>query len=158
MCDVAFIPMALTVAGSLFGADAANQEGKYQQQVQQNNAIVSDNMAKDAENRGKIEEANHRLKVAQMKSSQRARLGASGGDLNVGTAGELQMDTAMMGELDALTIRSNYQRDAYNYREQARGHTAQAGLERSKGKNTATATLLSGGTQVAGQWYNYTQR
>lgn len=157
MCDPATATMVITAGATLFSAYQANEQGKYQEKVAENNAITQENMAKDAEARGRIEEANHRLKVAQMKSSQRAAQGASGAEVNTGSAALLQQDTMEMGELDALTIRSNAQREAWGYRAGASNSRAQGQLDRMRGKSNAMGTLLTGGSQVAGQWYNYKQ-
>lgn len=157
MCNPAAVQVGVMIAGTLFAADAQSKQAKYQEKVAENNAITQENMAKDAEARGRIEEANHRLKVAQMKSSQRAALGASGAEVNTGSAALLQQDTMEMGELDALTIRSNAQREAWGYRAGASNSRAQGQLDRMRGKSNAMGTLLTGGSQVAGQWYNYSQ-
>ena len=157
MCDPVTATMVLTAGGTLFSAYQANEQGKYQEQVAKNNAITQDRMAVDAERRGEVEEANHRLKVAQMKSSQRAKQGATGAEVNTGSAALLQQDTAEMGELDALTIRSNAQREAWGYRAGATNSRAQGKLDKMRGRSNAVGTLLTGGSQVAGQWYNYSQ-
>lgn len=149
------LAIAATIGSTLFGAHQANEQGKYQEQVAENNAITQERMAKDAEARGRIEEANHRLKVAQMKSSQRARQGATGAEVNTGSAALLQQDTAEMGELDALTIRSNARREAWGYRVGATNSRAQGELDKMRGRSNAAGTLLTGGSQVAGQWYKY---
>lgn len=157
MCDPATATMVLTAGGTLFSAHQAMEQADYQEQVAKNNAITQERMAKDAEARGRIEEANHRLKVAQMKSSQRARQGATGAEVNTGSAALLQQDTAEMGELDALTIRSNARRESWGYRVGATNSRAQGKLDKMRGRSNAAGTLLTGGSQVAGQWYNYNQ-
>jgi hypothetical protein len=53
------------------------------------------------------------------------------------------MDTAQLGELDALTIRSNAEREAYGYTTQSSNLTAQSGLTRMAGRNAQTAGYVS---------------
>jgi len=142
------------VAGTLFSAYSQNQQGKYQEDLAKNNAIVQQRQADDAIKRGEVDEMNHRLKVAQMKSSQRAKFGASGADVNSGSSLDVLADTAMMGELDALTIRGNASREAYGYRVGASNTIAQGKLDKSRGTNNAISTLLTGGGKVSSQWYS----
>lgn len=158
MCNPAAIPLVLSAVATGYSVVAQNKQNKYQEKVAKNNALINENLAKDAENRGAIDEANHRLKVAQMKSSQRAKFGATGADVNLGSALEVQADTAMMGELDALTIRSNAGREAYGYRGNASNIQSQSRLNSMAAKNNQVNTLLTGTSKVAGQWYQMGKR
>ena len=56
-------------------------------------------------------------------------MAANGVDLSSGSPLDILGDTAMYGELDALTIRSNAEREAYGYRVQSRRrrHLVQSG-------------------------------
>lgn len=158
MCDPLTASVVIGAGGTLFSAYSQNKESKYNAKIAQNNALINENLAKDAENRGAVDEANHRLKVAQMKSSQRAKFGATGADVNVGSALEVQADTAMMGELDALTIRSNAAREAYGYRGNAANIKSQSSLDTMASKNNIANTLLTGSSKVAGGWYQMGKR
>jgi len=146
--------MAVTAASGLFSAYGQYQQGKYQEQVGKNNAIVQNRMAENAVQRGQQEEQRHRMRVAQMKSDQRAAFGASGRDIS-GSALDIIGDTAQMGELDAMTLRSNAETEAYGHKVAAVNSRAEGKLARQKGKFAAGSTLLSTGSQVGGQWKKY---
>ena len=74
-------------------------------------------------------------------------------------------DTAALGELDALTIRSNAAREAYGYQVQGMNYEASAGNNalaaknaKSAGKTAMFSTLLSGASTVAGNYSDYKQK
>jgi hypothetical protein len=61
----------------------------------------------------------------------------------------------MMGELDALTIRSNAEREAYGHEVGKSNYKAQSKLDRMRGNTQAIGTIMSTGGKVAGQWYQF---
>lgn len=147
----------------------AKQMGEYQAVVAANNAItagynadIQERAASDAEARGRIEEQQQRLRVKQAIGQQRSALAASGVQVDTGSALDVVADTSMFGEMDALTIRSNAEREAYgnrvnafNYRAQGQNFMAEGALSRLAGSNAARngmwgagATLLSGAGQI----------
>ena len=154
MCTPA-IMTGLTVASTLFGAYTQYQQGRYQSQVAKNNAMIQQRMAQDALARGTREEQMMRIKVAQEKGRQRAQFGASGAEVGSGSSLSALADTAMMGELDALTLRSGAQREAYAHQMQASQYQAQSKLDRAAGLYGAAGTLLGGAGRVSEQWYKY---
>jgi hypothetical protein len=123
----------------------------YQAAVAENNAKVAEWNAQDAIERGEIAEKQHRLKVSQVQGKQRSALASGGVEVDAGSALDVLEDTAYFGEMDALTIRSNSQREAYKYKVNAQNKRAQAGLYSMTGRSAATAgnigaagSLLSG--------------
>jgi opacity protein-like surface antigen len=166
----AAISANLTLASTAFQVYGQYQQGKaqqaqydYQAQVDRNNAQIAEWQAQDALRRGEIEEKQHRIKVGQLAGRQRSVLAASGVDVSSGSALDILGDTAELGELDALTIRSNAAREAYNYRVQASNSQASSALSSLAGQNArtssyigATSSLLGGATSMADKWYKWT--
>lgn len=154
MCEaITIATIAATVVSGAYQAKGQYEQGKYQAKVSKNNAIIKNQLAADALNRGRVAEDNKRMQVAQAKAMQRAQFGASGVDVNLGSASDIQADTAMIGELDALTIRNNAEREAYGFRVGASNDEAQSVLNKKKGKSDAIGTILSSGSKAAQQWY-----
>jgi len=115
------------------------------------NATLAERRANDAMERGKFEEQRKRQDVARIKGAQTAAMAANGVDLTFGSPLDTLVDTAVMGELDALTIRTNTAREAYDYRVDGVNKRATASLERMKGENAATAGYLgAAGTILTG--------
>jgi len=166
------LPLISAVAGiagtavSFFGAQQqANAQAKayeYQAAVGRNNAIISERNAQAAIQAGQTEEQNQRRKTAQLEGAARAAIAANGIDTTSGSSLDVLGDTAKLGELDALTIRSNAGRAAYNYRVQGMSETAQSGLDmasassaRSAGTINGMSSLLSGATSLSDKFMTW---
>lgn len=141
--------------GAGLSAFSSYSQGKYNARVAQNNALQADWAAEDAIERGRTEEMRHRLKVSQLKGEQRAGTASRGFGVESGSAIDQLADTAEFGEMDALIIRNNYQREAVGYSNQAAGYRAEAKAAKSAGILGAAGSLLSGGARVADTWYQY---
>lgn len=169
MCTLAAAALALTAVGTAYSAYGSIQQGKaqqaqmnYQAAVDRNNAVLAENQAKDAEKRGKEEERKRRMLTQSQISDQRVGFAANGIDLGSDSVTDTFADTAMIGELDALTIRNNAAREAWGYRVQGMNYSASAGMNTLAGKNartagyqSATSTLLGGAATVSGSWADY---
>ena len=163
MCSFAAASLALTAVGTVQSYMGQKAQGKAEQQmyeyqaaVDRNNAQIAEWQAVDAEKRGKEEERRQRLLTQQKKGTQRTAFAAAGIDLGSDNVAETLADTEMLGELDALTIRSNAQREAYGYRVQGSNYNASAVNNQYAGKNArtasnirATTTLLDGASTIA---------
>jgi hypothetical protein len=146
---------AATVASGAIGAYGAIQSGqaqkkqaRYQAGVERNNSQIATWQAQDATQRGQIEEQRQRLATARLRSSQRAGMAANGVELDSGSPLDVLMDTAQLGELDALTIRSNAEREAYGFRSQSGNLMAQAGLTQMAGRSAQTAGFIGAGSTL----------
>lgn len=129
--------------GAGFSAMGSLGAGKAQQQLANYNAQVAEMQAQDAIVRGRETEARHRTDVKRMIGSQRAGFAASGVDVNDGSAVDVQADTAALGELDALTIRTNAAREAWGYKIQAQDYAARGQIARAESTSKAVGTILS---------------
>jgi len=136
---------------------AQQQQAAYQAQVDRNNAQIEIWRADDAMKRGAEEERKHRLEVVQNKGEATAKYGAGNVVIGEGTPAGVIEDIAELGELDAQTIRSNAEREAWEYRMRANNYLAQAGLQdiAAGGSSTSPSTALGGSTTVSSTWNNY---
>jgi hypothetical protein len=75
-------------------------------------------------------------------------MAANGIEIDSGSPLDVLMDTAQLGELDALTIRANAEREAYGFRSQQGNLTAQAGLTQMAGRNAVTAGYIGAGSTL----------
>lgn len=162
MCE---LTMALTLAATAIGAVGQAQQAQataasntYNAQVQEMNAQLADRRAKDAIERGETEEQRKRQQVAAIQGQQRAAMAANGVDLTFGSPLDTIVDTAVLGELDALTIRSNAYRESYDY--QVQGVNARSGATMSKMAAASAETggwLSAAGTVLGGAGKGYGQ-
>jgi hypothetical protein len=162
---MASISQGMQIAGTVSGAFGAYNKSKTDKQafetqaaVARNNAEYSESQARDAIRRGQVAENDVRRRTAQLQGSQRARLAANGIDLGEGSALNILLDTDYFGELDALNVRDNSNREAAALRTQGSNQMAAANLYQARSDSespfsSALPTLLTGAGLVANSWY-----
>ena len=133
------------------------------------NANVAMLQSQDAIERGDLAESSFRGQVRSAIGAQRAGMAANGVEVGYGSAVDVQKDAAYLGELDALTIRTNARREAWGYQVQAEDLNARSAIERKTGiyqaaagsaaattSNIAAAgTLLGGTASLIGAKYGF---
>lgn len=173
MCDFGLVlSTALTAASTMVGVQGAKQEAEsaaaaseYNAKVQDMNVRLQERRARDALERGSLEEQQKRNENSQIMGRQKAAMAANGVDLNFGSPLDTLVDTATLGEIDALTIRRNAANEAYDYDVAAANGRADASLSRANAKNSKTAgnlkafsTMLTGAGKAYGDYkLNYSK-
>lgn len=145
----------LAIGGTAISAMGAIQQGNAAAQMGKVQAQIARDQAEDAVQRGQVEEDRARRNVARMMGTQRATLGSQLVEMDSGSASDLLADTAQLGELDALTIRNNAQREAYGYESKARVARYEGDQAKKASYFNAAGSLLGGvgGTLVSSRWY-----
>lgn len=154
MCDPV---TGLMIASTLLSAGGAIQQGnaqaaasRHQAQVAEMNATLADRQARDALERGKLAEQEKRRETARLLGAQQAAFAANGVDLTMGSPLDTIAGSAALGEIDALTIRSNAAREAYDFDVQGMNQRANANLARAQASSAKTGSLLSAGSTILG--------
>lgn len=136
----------ITLRGQLAAGGAARRAGELSQEAAESsaeladfNAQVADIQAGDAILRGVEEEGRFRTVVRGAIGAQRAGFAAANIDVGFGSAVDVQADSAMLGELDALTIRTNAAREAWGYKVTAVDFRKRGEITRKEGVNMAAA-------------------
>jgi hypothetical protein len=154
MCELtAILAIGSAVIGGIGQMQQANAQADaaaYNAQIADMNAQISQNRARDAVERGMTEEQQKRQQVARIKGSQMAAMAANGMDIGFGSALDTLVDTAMLGELDALTIRQNSERESYDFKVQAANQTAQGNLNRMEASSARTGGYLAAAGTILG--------
>jgi hypothetical protein len=132
--------VGLTAIGSIQDGNEASKAAAY-------NARIAELMARDAEKRGADEEQRYRGRIRQLIGSQRAAIGGRNLDVS-GTPLDILLDSAQIGERDALTIRGNAEREAFGLRSQGAEMLRQGKAAKKRGLVGAAGTLLTGIPQV----------
>jgi hypothetical protein len=172
MSPFQFASLAFSGIGALLKSSGQQEVARqtsaqnvYQAQVARNNQIVANQQAADALARGEIEAQNQKLASKQLQG--RIRAGLAGGGVQVGQGSALKEveNAAALGQLDALTIASNAEREALGFKTRARNLSAQATLFDAAGQSAletgpllAGATLLTGFASVADKWHGFRQK
>jgi len=114
---------ATQAVGTIKAGNAAKRAGEAQQRASDSqaelaefNAEVAALQAEDALKRGTEEEQRFRSTIRGTIGAQRAGFAAGNIDVGYGSAVDVQADAATLGELDALTIRTNAAREAWGYK------------------------------------------
>jgi len=142
MCD----PVTMTTLSIVAGGTQAFsqvQQGKEAMGVARYNAREQENQATAIRNKGVEEENIQRRQTAETLSLQRAQLAASGIDIDAGSAGDLQADTELLGEVDALRVRTNFLDQADTVDRQADLTISQGRAARRASNLAAVGTVLS---------------
>jgi hypothetical protein len=149
----------MSAIGSYEQGQAKSQAAMYQAQVAANNAAIARQNAVFEIQGGETEATNVGLRIRAAIGAEKARQGASGINVNKGTAVDVRAGTEELGMLDALTVRSNAARKAYGYQVSATSDVAQSGLLQMEGSQAqeagdigAAASLLSGASTVGGNY------
>ena len=152
----------VSTLGAIQQGKAAQAEANYRSQVARNNAILANRAAEDARKQGELEANLQRQESRQLQARQRAALAGAGVVVDQDSAATLVEDTAALGELDALTIRNNAEREALGFEAQAGNFNADAELASLEGRNArraatfkAGATLITGFGSVASKWSGF---
>ena len=135
--------MAALAAGTTVAAQ--NQASKGQEAVAKFNQKATAAQAKDAAQRGALEEERHRAKMRQVIGAQRAAMGGSGAVVDEGTFGDILFDTAQAGEMDSQMIRYNASAEAYGAKMQGLSYGMEAsGARTARRWNTAGSLMTMG--------------
>jgi hypothetical protein len=160
MCGPALPIMAiagavLSAGGQVYSGMAAQAQGKYEQQVADQNAAMERKASTDASNRGLVDQRNQYRKIAQEIGAQRAAQAASGLDTGFGSAVGMTNDTAKIGYEDVATIAENTRREQQGFDINAANYTMQGRAARARGNAAmvsgvigAAGSLLSSASQI----------
>lgn len=147
---------AVQTVGTIKAGNAAKRAGEASQRAAEDegdlsdyNAAVAELQSADAMARGEEDEDRFRSKVRLAIGAQRAGFAASNIDAGFGSAVDVQADAATLGELDALTIRSNAAREAWGFKVQAENFRRGGEIARQEGAASAAAGRAQ---QTASRW------
>jgi hypothetical protein len=143
MCEPVSMSVAATaiVASSVAKGVSDKMAADASASAQRRNAIVSEQAASLALQRGEEDAGRIQMKGSSLQGAQRAGYGASGADVNSGSAALTQEDTAQLTEVDKTIARNNAQREAW-------GLERQADNMRSSADATETAGWLALGGDI----------
>jgi hypothetical protein len=144
---------ATAAIGTLIGGTALSsfsnmKAGREQQKMFERNAGFAEWQAADATTRGKINEKRQRQATEGVIGAQRTSLATQNVDVNAGSSLDVQADAAYLGELDALTIRSNAAKEAYGFKVQAEDYRLRGKYAKQEGDMRAVQSIIGGGSSL----------
>lgn len=141
---------ALSAVGSGVAGYGSYQQGQFNQKISEQNAAMARRNAEDSLRRGNLAEAQHRREVDALKSSQKVGFAANNVVISSGSPLSVLQSTAEQGELDALTIRTNAERQAAGFTMDAQNSLLQGKLSAMQGKYGLAEGALNAGSTIIG--------
>jgi hypothetical protein len=149
--------MFATAAGGIGKAISAISTGESQQQmfdyqagIANLNAQIASQNSNYATQIGELQAADAGISGAQKMGQIKAAQGASGLDVNTGSAVDVRNSQALVTGQNIAAIRSNAAKTAYDYRVQGVGFGAEAQLDTFAGKNASEAGFINAGSSIIG--------
>jgi len=156
---------AVTAGGAIYQGEAANQQGKYEQAVAEQNATLEERSRRDAISRGETDQKQHYRKLAQAMGEARVKNASAGLDVSFGSAAAFEDDIALIGGEDALALNENTVKQVQGYDIAANNYRSQGAAAKMRGKAAKTAgyisaagTLLSTASSVTGSYAKMTPK
>lgn len=141
----------VTSAVGALGTGASQQAMyNYQAGVAQLNSKIALQNADYAQTAGDTAGYQSGLKTGAVVGQQKADQGASGLDVNSGSAAAVRTSTTNLGQYDQDLIATNYAKKAYGYEVESATQTAAAGADVIAGNNAVTASDISAAGTVLG--------
>ena len=150
---------AAGIFGSLFGGSAKADAYKYQSSMAWQNAAIAKQNQKYALDVGEQQAEKAGIAGAAQAGQIKAAQGASGVDVNSGSAKEVQTSQHLVSQMDLNTIREKAAKTAYdfsvqatNYENQAKGYSKAASNARTEGILGAVSSFIGTVGSVSSKW------
>lgn len=148
--------------GTYISAQASSKAAKFNAQVASENSKAAKQNAAIAGQAGAEQAAVTSQKTKALVGSMISNEGASGVDVNSGSALESRISATEVGDLDTLTVRSNATKEAYGYKTQSENFENESNLDKLEAESASTggeigtaSTFLGGIGDVGTNWYKY---
>ena len=153
------IGAGVSAVGAVEGGAATANAANYSAEVARNNATIANQNADYSIAAGQRKAADTSMKNAANIGRIKGAQAASGIDVNSGSAEDVQVGNRETGQLDSETVLNNSELQAYGYRSQSTGFTAQAGLDTMTAEQApigadigAGGSLLSNASSLGFKW------
>lgn len=145
---VAVIGAGVSVYSAIEQGNANADMARYQAQVAANNQSIAEQNARLTAASGEAAVNREQLKTRAVVGALKAQEAAHGLDVNTGSAVDVRSSAAELGELNALTVRSNAAREAYGYETQSQNFADQSKLDVAQAGNAETSGYLKGASSL----------
>lgn len=154
MCEPATIitiaSAAVSAASSVMSGIGKSQQANYQAQINDQNAKLANEQAKDSIQNTNLEAQRRYRQLAQTQGQQQAAMAANGVDLNFGSPVNLQKDTAMIGAEDVGQIYKGGFQQTRGHDISAWNYGSQAAADRAKAKGAMLEGIMGGLSSALG--------
>lgn len=137
-------------AGQIASSQAAARSSGFNSAIASENAGIASTNAALVGAQGESDVAVQGAKNKAQIGSTLANQGASGVDVNSGSAVDVRQSEAKIGMLNELNIRSQAAQRAYGFQTASASDKAQAAADSAQSSNDKTAGLIGAGTSILG--------
>ena len=146
---ISILSTAVSAVGAMNQADAQAASYRSQAQAQEYNATVAENNARAVLDQNNAKEEQQRRHFRMMQGNAIAAAAQSGSGLNQSDSNSKVLEqSALMNELDALTIRYEGQNQAQGLQSQAQLDRYGAKVSRMNASSAETAGMLGAGASL----------
>lgn len=136
--------------GAIKGGEAKSAQAQFQAGIALRNQQIAKQNADYSRMAGEVDAQTSGLKTAQILGAQKATQGASGLDVNFGSATQVRDSQHEIGWHDQQVIRSDAARRAYAYEQEATTQGTQAQMYQRAGADAESAGVISAATSILG--------
>ena len=142
MCSAGLVGAAAAIISGAITAKSQVDQARYEKDVADYNAAVDRNQAVEVRNEATIQENEERQRAFELISRQRAVLASRGANIDFGTALQIQEDTALIGEVNAMRIRETGEEQATALESRAELTEKTGDFALKQGYWNATGTMI----------------
>lgn len=160
------LSIGTSILGGVLGAKSARQQGQsawamgmYQAGIAQQNAAIARQNADYASVEGEQSAMKYGMKARQQAGDIAAAQGASGLDVNTGSAKDVRESQHLVSVMDMDQIRRNAAKAAFDYRVQASNYDQEAMMDMMGASNAKSAantnmwtSIIGSASSVADKW------
>lgn len=153
------IGAGVSAVGASYTGQAKSDMYNYQAGVADLNKKIASQNADYSREVGEVKAQDSGLRTEFQVGKMKAAQGATGLDVNSGSALATRQSQTLIGQHDQGTIRSNAARQAYGFDIEAIKYGAEGDMLRTAGKNAieagnlgAVSSILGGASSVASKW------
>ena len=141
---------AISAVGAANQAQAQSNAANYNAAVAAENQQIANTSAQQAAAAGEAKAEQAALETRAKVGGIKAQQAASNIDVNSGSAVDVRSSADQLGELNALTVRSNAAKQAWGYQTQGASYGAQSTLDKYQADSASSAGALNVGSTVLG--------
>lgn len=145
--------------GSIQAGQAKQAQSMFQASIATRNQLIATQNADYSRQVGEVDAQTAGIKTSQTVGLEKAGQGASGLDVNFGSAAQVRDSTQEIGWHDQQVIRSDAARKAYSYTQEAVNQGIQSQMYMKAGEDAetageigATSSILGGMSSTADKW------
>jgi len=127
-------------------------QASYNKMVAEKNARLADLSAEDAIRQGDRDASELQAYGEKIQGAQRAGFAAQGVKVDVGSAKQVQAETAGKVARDVVRIKNNAWKVAWGYRVEAENQRTAGAFGMQAAQNAANNTILTGGLKAGGSF------